>query len=66
MSIKAYIHQNTPELFDEFMEKIDGPNLDHESDHELLKWFSCHKDQRGYVAEFQMNGVLVHAFAGEE
>lgn len=62
MSIKAYISKNTSSLFDEMMTKLDDPNFDHE----LFQSFRSHKDQRGYVVEFNMNEILVYAFAGEE
>ncbi len=61
MSLKAYISKNYPSLFDELMVKLDGSNLNHE----LLQGFNYDKDHRGYVTEFQMNGILVHAFADE-
>ena len=44
------------------MTKLDDPNFDHE----LFQSFRSHKDQRGYVVEFNMNEILVYAFAGEE
>lgn len=66
LSLKAYIAQNTKELFEELMEELDGPNLDHDSYHNLFQGFRCQKDQRGYVSEFQMNSILVHAFADED
>ena len=62
LSLKAYIRKNYSSLFDELMVKIDGLS----SSHELLQVFSYDKDNRGHVAEFQMNSTLVHAFAARK